>query len=429
MNSKRKYSGVEWIGEIPENWEIKLLKQVLQERKEINKPIKTDFILSLTMDKGVIPYNEKTGGGNKAKEDLTAYKLAYPDDIVLNNMNIVSGSVGLSKYFGCVSPVYYMLYPRSMDNKVEYFNYVFQTPSFQKSLVGLGNGIMMKESSNGKLNTVRMRIPMSKLNVVELPIPSLEEQEKIVIYLDEKVPKIDEILAKTKESIEEYKKYKQSIITEVVIKGLNKGIKMKDSDIEYIGEIPLHWSVRKLKYILTPLEREVLSTDEVVTCFRNGEVTLRKNRREEGYTFSDTENGYQGVENGDLVIHGMDAFAGAIGISDSRGKCSPVVHVCSSKENKKYYMYLLRGLAIKDVFMALSNGVRIRSSDFRNWTKLGAIKVIVPPRSEQNEIVEYLDKKCIEIDRLIEKKQTLATELENYKKSLIYECVTGKKEI
>src|SRR5665648_367512 len=108
MSREMKDSGIEWIGEIPDDWDIKSLKVILAERKENNNPIKTDFILSLTMDKGVIPYTEKEGGGNKAKEDLTAYKLAYPNDIVLNSMNVIVGSVGLSKYFGCVSPVYYL---------------------------------------------------------------------------------------------------------------------------------------------------------------------------------------------------------------------------------------------------------------------------------------------------------------------------------
>lgn len=204
---------------------------------------------------------------------------------------------------------------------------------------------------------------------------------------------------------------------------------MKKSNIDYLGDVPNHWDIRRLKYVLTPLSREVLENDEVVTCFRDGEVTLRKNKKEEGYTFSDTENGYQGVEIGDLVIHGMDAFAGAIGISDSRGKCTPVVHVCDSKENKRYYMYFLRALALKDVFMALSDGVRIRSSDFRNWAKLAKFFVLVPPIEEQKEIVGFLDKKCNEIDDLINQKQLLLKEIDEYKKSLIYECVTGKREV
>lgn len=425
-----KDSNIEWIGIMPKKWGMKPLKAILQERKENNSPIKTDNILSLTIDKGVIPYSEKESGGNKAKEDLTAYKLAYPNDIVLNSMNVIAGAVGLSKYFGAVSPVYYMLYTRNTEDSIEYYNYIFQTKVFQDSLIGLGNGIMVKQSeSSGKLNTIRMRIPMLKLNTVNIPCPPYKEQQLIVNYLNEKVTKIDNIISQATISIEEYKKYKQCLITETVTKGLNPDVKLRGSGIEYIDKIPSHWGIRKIKQALTVLERKVLESDEVITCFRNGEVTLRKNRREEGYTFSDTEKNYQGVEIGDLVIHGMDAFAGAIGISDSRGKCTPVVHVCDSKENKKFYMYFLRALAFNDVFMALSDGIRIRSSDFRNWDKLARIMVVVPTRQEQREIAEYLDNKCCKIDKLIGQKNQLIEEMKAYKKSLIYECVTGKREV
>ena len=235
MAREMKDSGVEWIGKIPREWEVKRLKNILLERKENNNPIKTKNILSLTNDRGVIPYSEKGNTGNKSKEDLTGYKIAYPNDIVLNSMNIVIGSVGLSKYYGCVSPVYYMLY--SENNRIEYYNYIFQTRVFQTSLKGLGNGIL----------DIRMRIPMEKLNNVILPLPSLEEQEKIANYLDKKISNIDLIIEKTRATIEDYKKYKQSIITEAVTKGINPNVEMKDSGVEWIGEIPKEWEIDRLK--------------------------------------------------------------------------------------------------------------------------------------------------------------------------------------
>ncbi len=414
-----KDSGVEWIGEIPVDWEVKPLKAILLERKENNNPIRTNFILSLTNDRGVIPYLDKGAVGNKSKDKISDYKLAYPNDIVLNSMNIIIGSVGLSQYFGCVSPVYYMLYSRDKCYNIKYYNYLFQCEPFQRSLRGIGNGIL----------EIRMRIQMSKLNQVKLLVQNCNIQQKIVNHLDVKCLEIENAIIKTNNTIEEYKKLKQSIITEAVTKGLNPNVEMKDSGVEWIGEIPSHWNLRKIKYILSPLQREVFKTDDIITCFRNGEVTLRKNKKPDGYTVSDTEHGYQGVEIGDLVIHGMDAFAGAIGISDSRGKCTPVVHVCESKQYKRYYMYLIRSMAFNDVLMSLSEGIRIRSSDYRNWGKLSKILVQLPPIEEQIEISEYLDKKCNKIDNIISKKQSLVKELGSYKKSLIYECVTGKREL
>ena len=139
-----KDSDIEWIGKIPKDWDIKRLKALFGERKEKNDPVKTNFILSLGAAYGVVPYSEKEGGGNKAKEDLTDYRLAYPNDIVMNSMNIISGSVGISKYFGCVSPVYYMLYPRYENIDENFYCYLFQTKAFQRSLLGLGNGILIK---------------------------------------------------------------------------------------------------------------------------------------------------------------------------------------------------------------------------------------------------------------------------------------------
>lgn len=246
-----KDSGIEWIGEIPEDWNMSRLKGLLVERKEKNDPVQTKFILSLGATYGVIPYSEKDGGGNKAKEDFTQYKLAYPDDIVMNSMNIVSGSVGLSKYYGCVSPVYYMFYPRTNDINIRYYHHIFQTKVFQRSLLGLGNGIMMKESSNGNLNTVRMRIPVEKLNALQLPVPSRQEQQKIADILDEKCSHIDSVLEKTRASIDEYKQLKQSVITKAVTKGIRPNRPMKDSGNLWFGNIPSDWNVYKTKYLFS----------------------------------------------------------------------------------------------------------------------------------------------------------------------------------
>ena len=124
--------------------------------------------MSLGVNYGVVPYSEKEGGGNKAKENLKDYKVAYPGDIVMNSMNIISGSVGISNYMGCVSPVYYMFYPRNNDVNINYYHYLFQTKAFQRSLVGLGNGILIKENEKGNFNTVRMRIPVNRLNALFL---------------------------------------------------------------------------------------------------------------------------------------------------------------------------------------------------------------------------------------------------------------------
>lgn len=423
-----KDSGISWLGEYPSDWELKKIKYCLQERVEKNNPVRTTEILSLTAKQGVIPYDQKEGGGNKPKEDVSAYRLAYPGDIVMNSMNILSGSVGLSQYFGCVSPVYYMLRPWKVTEDVRYYNYTFQTTMFQRSLFGLGNGILIKESGNGKLNTIRMRIPMDKFGELFIPVAPIDEQQLIADFLDAKCAEIDALVADIQSQIDTLEQYKRSVITETVTKGLNPDAEMKDSGVQWIGDTPAHWGVIRGKYILRYMQKPVRENDGVITCFRDGEVTLRSNRREDGFTMSDKEIGYQGIDVGDLVVHGMDGFAGAIGISDSRGKASPVLNVLDTDQCKRYIMYYLRSMAYSDVFLALATGIRVRSCDLR-WNKLAELSYPVPPLDEQNAIVKHIDSVLSKADAVIaDKKAQLAT-LDEYKKSLIFEYVTGKKEV
>lgn len=208
--------------------------------------------------------------------------------------------------------------------------------------------------------------------------------------------------------------------------------KMKDSGIEWIGEIPEGWSIARGKHILTLLQRAVFPTDGVITCFRDGEVTLRSNRREDGFTVSLKEIGYQGIEPGDLVVHGMDGFAGSIGISDSRGKSSPVLVVLDSSQDKKYLMYYLRSMAYNNVFLALSTGIRVRSCDLK-WNKLADLLYLVPPIVKQHKLVSFLDEKCSEIDAMLSKTRASIEEYKKLKQAVITQAVTkgvrGEREM
>ena len=198
---------------------------------------------------------------------------------------------------------------------------------------------------------------------------------------------------------------------------------MKKSGIEWIGNIPDNWEIERGKNIMTKLERPVLEDDGVITCFRDGQVTLRANRREEGFTVSMQETGYQGIEPGDLVVHGMDGFAGSIGISDSRGKATPVLNVLESVNNKKYLMYYLRSAAYCGLFLSLATGVRIRTCD-TNWNKLKNVMYLVPPLIEQQSISDYVDCQCAYVDNIIEKTKTSIEEYKKFKQSIITQAVT-----
>lgn len=423
-----KDTKIKWLGEIPDSWRLKKIKYVLQERIEKNNPVRTTYILSLTAKQGVIPYDEKEGGGNKPKEDVSAYRLAYPGDIVMNSMNILSGSVGLSQYFGCVSPVYYMLRPKEKDDDVRYYNYIFQTTLFQRSLFGLGNGILIKESGNGKLNTIRMRIPMDKFGGLYIPIAPKDKQKKISDFLDAKCGEIDILIKNIQEEIDVLEDYKKSVISEGVTRGLDCDSALKDSGIFYMGPIKETWSISKIGYICTKLSRGFLPEDTALVCSNKGKVLVR-DENAVGKMVSE-DNAMQGIKKGDIAIHGMDTWHGAIALSEYDGKITRVVHVCDSTEDKRFVVYYMQYLAFQGVYKLISNGVRGNTSDFRSWDKVKDIYIPLPEtREEQKKICDHLDLVCKEIETAIDNKREQLDMLEQYKKATIYEYVTGKKEV
>ena len=201
----------------------------------------------------------------------------------------------------------------------------------------------------------------------------------------------------------------------------------KDSGVEWIGEIPSDWSIEKAKWIFSRAERPVRKEDEIVTCFRDGEVTLRSNRRTEGFTNALKEHGYQGIRKGDLVIHAMDAFAGAIGVSDSDGKSTPVYSACipriKNRINVYYYSYYLRNLALAGFIESLAKGIRERSTDFR-FSDFSELLLPFPALEDQNQIVEFLDQKTSEIDQAIAIKEQQIALLNERKQIVIQKAVT-----
>ncbi|MDD7090104.1 restriction endonuclease subunit S [Campylobacter sp.] len=418
-NMEFKDSRIPWIGQIPKHWEIKRLKFILNERKENNKPVKTDFILSLTNEKGVIPYSEKGAHGNISKDDITGYKLAYPNDIILNSMNVVIGSVGLSSYFGAISPVYYALYSKENSN-IKFYNYIFQTSVFQNSLKGLGNGIL----------EIRMRIPMSNLNNAFLPLPPLNEQEKIAEFLDKKCEIIDKRLNNLERKIKSLKEYKKSLISECVTKGLNpKNMEFKDSGISWIGQIPKHWEIRPLYFYFNERKNKNLFENEKNLLSLSYGKIIRKNIETKDGLLPENFNGYNIIEKDDIVFRLTDLQNDKVSLRTGLVKEKGIItsaYVTIKPKQKiciEFYHYLLHCYDLIKVFYNFGNGVR-QSLTYKELSKM---KILVPPLNEQKEIAEFLDKKCEKIDRLNENYTKQITALKEYKKSLIYECVTGKK--
>ncbi|MFI7800077.1 EcoKI restriction-modification system protein HsdS [Pseudomonas sp. DD1] len=200
----------------------------------------------------------------------------------------------------------------------------------------------------------------------------------------------------------------------------------KDSGVDWLGTVPEHWDSKRLKFLFDLVKREIREEDRIVTCFRDGAVTLRDNRRTDGFTNAVKEIGYQGIRVGDLVIHAMDAFAGAIGVSDSDGKSTPVYSVCtpvSPSVSSNYYARLLRNMAVAGFVSSLAKGIRERSTDFR-WADAGEIFLPVPSETEQRKIVSFLDHETARIDALIEEQRRLIELLKEKRQAVISHAVT-----
>ena len=309
-----------------------------------------------------------------------------------------------------------MLRPWNAKEDVRYYNYIFQTNDVSNAVcLDLEMAFLLKNLEMEKLNTIRMRIPMDKFGGLFIPVAPTGEQHRIADFLDAKCAEIDVLTTDIQTQIDTLEQYKRSVITETVTKGLNPDAEMKDSGIQWIGNMPSHWEVIRGKYILRYMQKPVRDDDGVITCFRDGEVTLRSNRREDGFTMSDKEIGYQGIDIGDLVVHGMDGFAGAIGISDSRGKASPVLNVLDTNQNKRYIMYYLRSMAYSDVFLALATGIRVRSCDLR-WNKLADLSYPVPRWMNKKRLLN-MSMQCLQRRMmLISDKKRAACTLDEYKK-------------
>ena len=201
----------------------------------------------------------------------------------------------------------------------------------------------------------------------------------------------------------------------------------KDSGVEWLGEIPSHWEMQRSKFLFKKIERKVKEIDQIVTCFRDGQVTLRANRRTDGFTNALKEHGYQGIRKGDLVIHAMDAFAGAIGVSDSDGKATPVYSVClpynKQKVNVYFYAYYLRNLALSGFITSLAKGIRERSTDFR-YADFAELLLPLPSYSEQQKIAQFLDDKTAKIDQAVDLAEKQIALLKEHKQILIQNAVT-----
>ena len=359
-------------------------------------------------------------------ESYVGYKLCRPDDLVINSLWAWAGGLGVSGYHGIISSAYgvyrlrgpYCMHPN-------YIHRLVRSVPFNFELRVRSKGIWIS----------RLQLTDEAFLGAPFPIPSIEEQAAIVRFLDHVDRRIWRYIRAKEKLIALLEEQKQAIIQQAVTGQIDVRTggpypSYKDSGVEWLGEVPEHWAIRRAKWLFQKMERPVEPRDEVITCFRDGVVTLRKNRRTGGFTESLKEIGYQGIRKDDLVIHAMDAFAGAIGVSDSDGKGTPVYSVCkpAQQANAYYYAYILREMSRNRWIEALAKGIRERSSDFR-YSKFGSQVLPLPPHPEQTAIVHFLDHTIANMDAAVDQARRQIELLREYGTRLIADVVTGKLDV
>ena len=407
---KMKDSGLIWIGKIPFNWEISKIGQLYKVRNE--KVSDKEFQPLSVTNKGILPQLETAAKTN----DGDNRKLVRIGDFVINSRSDRRGSCGISSMDGSVSLINIVMTPRNYMIP-QYFEWLFHTAQFGDENYSWGHGIVDDLWTTG----------WKEMKKISIPFPPIEEQKAIADFLDQKCAEIDSLISDIQKQIETLEQYKKSTITEAVTKGLDSDVTMKDSGIFYIGPIKSSWKVTRIGYICSKLARTFEAEDTALVCSNKGKVIVRSDDVS-GIMVSE-DNAMQGIKKGDIAIHGMDTWHGAIAYSDYDGKITRVVHVCDSVIDKRYVVYFLQHLAFQGVYKLISNGVRGNTSDFRSWDKVKKICIPVPSEEEQKGICDFLDKICEDTDSIIAQKKEELSMLDSYKKSLIYEYVTGKKEV
>ncbi|MSS43403.1 restriction endonuclease subunit S [Anaerosalibacter bizertensis] len=415
-----KESEIDYIGQYPIHWEITKLRFIFEERKEKNYGNREKNILSVVKDIGVIPYSEKGNVGNKHSEDIERYKIVYKNDIVMNSMNVIIGSVGRSQYEGVLSPIYYVLKIRDKEKfNVIYYENIFRMTSLQRELTKYGKGILAH----------RMRIPMNLLKNLELPLPPKEEQDKIADFLDHNLAKIDKFVELTERQIELLKEQKEVLINDAVTKGIDKDVVYKDSGIDWIGEIPEHWEVTRLKYILDNKTEKgrVLKDDQSYIGLANIEsktgniIGIDNDIKIE----SDSPK----FKEGDILFGKLRPYLTKVAIAKNSGLCSGEILVLRNKNStnfKKYILYRFLSYDFINIVNASTYGSKMPRAE---WSFISSLKISLPPKKEQKEIVDYIEKETNKIDRTIELYKNQIELIKEYRTSLIASAVTGKIDV
>ena len=411
-----KDSGAKWIGKIPNAWQSDKLKYHLKRKEPKNPGDMT--VLSLYRELGIIPKDSRDDNHNQTSEDRSKYKYVKPGNFVVNKMKAWQGSVAVSDYEGIVSPAYYVyeFTDKSFDKR--YFHYLLRG-CYKDEFMRLSGGMRVGQwdlSSEDLDNTL-------------VVIPHIDEQKKIAEFLDAKCSEIDALVADIQAQIETLEQYKRYTIAEAVTKGLDNKVELKDSTLEWIGKVPVHWEIKPNKYLMKKLKQiqPIYDGEDIISLTVNG--VIKRDLDNPSGKMPTSFDGYQFVYPGNLLmcLFDIDVTPRCIGLIKDFGLTSPAYSqfVLNKGVDAGYYYYYYLNLDFNKELLHLAKNQR----HSLNEEQFGAIKTVVPPFEEQVAIAKYLDERCAEINKCISAKQEQIATLESYKKSIIFEYVTGKKEV
>ena len=415
-----KDSGIEWIGEIPQAWDVRKGKYLFAQRNERGNNVKLQ-LLSPTQNYGVIPQDEyeRLSGMSAVKLNeninLKALKTIHKGDYCIS-LRSFQGGFEYSMNEGVISPAYQVFYP-TVKISGGYYKYLFK----DKGFISVINSYAMS-LRDGK------NISFEQFGNTVIPVPPLAEQERIAEFLDEKCAEVDALAGEIKEQIATLEEYKRSVITEAVTKGLDASVPMKDSGIEWIGEIPQSWDVLPNKYIMKKTKElcQKYSGQAILSLTMNGVI---ERDLDAGGKMPSSFDGYQLIKKGNLLLclFDIDVTPRCAGLILKDGVTSPAYSqfVMTNMAYAPYFAYYYIMVDNTKELLHMTKNLRYSL----NEEQFGAIKAPCPPLAEQERIAEFLDAKCAEVDALIAEKQNQLATLEEYKKSVIFEYVTGKKEV
>ena len=417
---EHKETSIPWTNRVPKSWLIQRGKSIFQNKKQLNTQKQCDNILSLTL-KGVVNNSIDNPIGLVPK-DYATYQIFEKDDLVFKLIdleNYQTSRVGLVHELGIMSPAYIRIALRKKDDfNIKYFFYQYYDLYLRRVFNQIGAGVRSTLSAKELLN-------------IEILIPPREEQNQIVRFLDWKLAKINKLIQAKKKQIVLLNEQKQVIINNAVTKGLDPNVPMKDSGIEWIGQIPIHWNVIRLRGILSPVSIKNHPKLPLLSVLREKGVIVRDVKdKESNHNFiPDDLSGYKVVQAGQFVMNKMKAWQGSYGISPYTGIVSPAYFVFDvNVKNKDYFHYSIRSKVYVNFFAQASNGIRVGQWDL-NISKMKDIPFIVPSEEEQTLIIDYIKRTSKDIEVAITRFSNEIKLLQEYRTRLISDVVTGKVDV